>query len=221
VDLPLEAGQIHYLGTVLRLGVGDDVLIFNGIDGEWRSRIGVLARRAGHLTVTACVRPQEAEPDLWLLFAPLKRDATDLVIQKATELGASVLQPVLTDRGNTLRTNRERLLAIAIEAAEQCERLSVPALRDAAPLACILADWPPERRLYAAIERSAAAMMAPPHRAGLSALLVGPEGGFTERELDVLRACPFVEAVSLGRRILRAETAAIAGLVLLQAGPRR
>jgi 16S rRNA (uracil1498-N3)-methyltransferase len=166
------------------------------------------------------LRPQAAEPDLWLAFALLKRDATDLVVQKATELGAAAILPVLSARTNAARVNGERLAAIATEAAEQCERLSVPRIAPARPLAALLAEWPAERRLFAAVERSAAPHAGPAGPAP-AALLTGPEGGFTPAELDALASHPFVQPVSLGHFVLRAETAAIAGLALLLAPAAR
>lgn len=211
--VPATAAQAHYLGTVMRRAAGDPVVLFNGADGEWAARIATLRRDRAAFTVEHRLRPQTAEPDLWLLFAPLKRDATDLVAQKATELGVSRLQPVLTARTNAARVNLERLAAIAAEAAEQSERLTVPVLRPPRPLPEVLDDWPADRRLAAALERTEAPAIAAP----AGALLVGPEGGFTAAELDALRARPFVQPVSLGPRILRAETAVIAGLALLQA----
>jgi 16S rRNA (uracil1498-N3)-methyltransferase len=147
------------------------------------------------------------------VFAVLKRDATDLVVQKATELGVSALLPVFSARTNAARINLDRLSAIAREAAEQSERLTVPEVRAPAPLPDLLARWPSERGLAAAIERGGPARI--PHGSG--ALLVGPEGGFAAAELDALRAARFVSPISLGPRILRAETAVIAGLALLQA----
>jgi 16S rRNA (uracil1498-N3)-methyltransferase len=170
------------------------------------------------LAVETRLRAQAPESDLWLAFALLKRDATDLVAQKATELGASALLPVITERTNTERINTARMTAIAIEAAEQSERLTVPRIAAVRRLPELLADWPSERTLFAAIERSGAATLSLRQGAGTVALLVGPEGGFSERELDGLRARPFVVPVSLGPRILRAETASIAGLALLQIG---
>jgi 16S rRNA (uracil1498-N3)-methyltransferase len=160
------------------------------------------------------LRAQAAEPDLWLIFALLKRDATDLVVQKATELGVSALWPVLTARTGAQRVNLTRLHAIALEAAEQSERLTVPAIHEPRPLTVLLRSWPADRRLFVAAERSA----APPivATAELTALLVGPEGGFSAAELDALRERPLVTLVNLGPRILRAETAAIAGLARLQ-----
>src|SRR5262249_41693529 len=159
-------------------------------------------------------------PDLWLAFALLKRDATDLVVQKATELGVAELHPVLAERGNTQRTNAERLTAIATAAAEQSERLTVPKLHAPRPLVELLAAWPPERRLFAAIERTNAIEGSNPPpiaaTAGPRALLVGPEGGFSSAELDALLTHPLVKPPSLGPRILRAETACIVGLALLQ-----
>jgi 16S rRNA (uracil1498-N3)-methyltransferase len=208
------AAQAHYLGTVMRRGPGDRVLLFNGRDGEFGARIETIGRDRAGLRVECRTRIQAAEPDLWLAFALLKRDATDLVVQKATELGVAALLPVITERGNTHRMNTDRLTAIAIEASEQSERLTVPELHPPRALAVLLSGWPGERRLFAAIERSRAPRVAA--SPGPSALLVGPEGGFTPAELDALRAHPFVTPVSLGPRILRADTACIAGLALLQ-----
>lgn len=211
--VPATAGQAHYLSTVLRRGAGDPVVLFNGVEGEWRARIAGLRRRRVELAVERRLRAQTAEPDLWLLFALLKRDATDLVVRAATELGASAIRPVLTARTNGGRVNQERLAAIATEAAEQSERLTVPLLHPPAPLDHLLADWPAERRLAVAAERRDGG------RGGKSsALLTGPEGGFTGPELDALLRHPFVVPVSLGPRILRSETAAIAGLALLSEG---
>jgi 16S rRNA (uracil1498-N3)-methyltransferase len=222
VTPPLLAGgtitaspqQAHYLGTVMRCGPGDRLLLFDGRDGEFAARIEHIRRDRAELLVERLTRPQVPEPDLWLAFALLKRDATDLVVQKATELGVSELHPVITDRCSAHRMNAARLTAIAIEAAEQCERLSVPRLHPARPLATLLADWPVNRRLVVAMERSDAPRIAPGQDP--RGLLVGPEGGFTPAELDAMRSRPFVTAASLGPRILRAETACIAGLALLQ-----
>lgn len=209
----LSPGQAHYLAHVMRRGPGDQVVLFNGRDGEWTSRLARLRRDTAECEVEQALRPQMPEPDAWLLFAPLKRDATELVVEKATELGIGEIRPVVTARTNPRALNLERLDAIATEAAEQSERLSVP--RIAAPVALFeaLRAWPAERRLVAAIERQA----ADPVRAagGPCALLVGPEGGLTPAELDVLRRTPFIVPASLGPRILRAETASIAGLALL------
>jgi 16S rRNA (uracil1498-N3)-methyltransferase len=207
-----SSGQAHYLGGVMRLGPGDEVRLFNGRDGEWRAQISEIRRDRARVVVQARLRAQAAEPDLWLVFAPLKRDATDLVVQKATELGVSCLMPVFTLRTNAARVNLERLASIAMEAAEQSERLTVPELRPPVPLADLLAAWPLGRRLAAAIERGAPAPV--PQDSG--ALLVGPEGGFAPEELDALRAARFMSPISLGPRILRAETAVVAGLALLQ-----
>jgi 16S rRNA (uracil1498-N3)-methyltransferase len=196
----------------MRRAAGDPVLLFNGAEGEWHARIAALRKDRAEFAVSRLVRPQAPEPDLWLVFALLKRDATDLVVRQATELGVSVIQPVLTARTNAARANLERLAAIATEAAEQSERLTVPVLHPPVALAQLLARWPADRRLAVAIERG-----EHPGHARAGALLVGPEGGFAPAELDDVRRRPFVSPISLGRRILRAETAAIAGLALLQA----
>jgi 16S rRNA (uracil1498-N3)-methyltransferase len=210
IDVVGNAGQGHYLRNVLRRTTGDAVTLFNGRDGEFAAHIAQLRKSGITFRTASQIRPQAPEPDLILAFCLLKRDATDLVVQKATELGASALLPVLSDRTNIAAANPERLRAITIEAAEQCERLTVPSLHAPQSLAALLAGWPRERPLAAALERAE----APPPR-GQTALLVGPEGGFSPGELDALRAAPFIQAVSLGPRILRAETAAIAGLALL------
>ena len=213
-SITATAAQAHYLGTVMRRGPGDRLRLFNGRDGEFTARIASIRREHARLQVEQQLRPQMPEPDLWLAFALLKRDATDLVVQKATELGVAALLPIVTERSNTHRMNANRLAAVAVEAAEQCERLSVPELRAPQPLAALLAGWPANRPLFAAIERSAAPPIGPIN--GPRALLVGPEGGFTKAELDSLQQRTFVIPVSLGPRILRADTASIAGLALLQ-----
>jgi 16S rRNA (uracil1498-N3)-methyltransferase len=221
--VPATSGQAHYLGGVMRRAAGDFVTLFNGRDGEWSARIDGLRKDRATFIPTGQLRPQQTEPELWLAFAPLKRDATDLVAQKATELGATRLLPVLTARTNAARVNTARLLAIATEAAEQCERLALPDIAEPVPLAELLAGWPgrsdPPPPLFAAAERAAAPHLAMVggREGAAAALLVGPEGGFTPGELDALAARDFVRIVSLGPRILRAETAAIVGLALLQA----
>ena len=208
--------QARYLGTVLRARPNDTVHLFNGRDGEWLAHIATLQRDRLTLTVQHQRRRQLPEPDLWLVFALLKRDATDLVVQKATELGVSALHLVLTGRTNAARTNLDRLAAIATEAAEQSERLTIPTIQPPCMLLDLLAAWPTTRPLYAAIERAPDATPLRP-TSQPAALLVGPEGGFTPDELEAMRLHPFVTRVSLGPRILRAETACVAGLALLQA----
>jgi 16S rRNA (uracil1498-N3)-methyltransferase len=208
-------GQAHYLGSVMRRAIGETIHLFNGRDGEWAGRIAALSRGKAAFAVETLVRPQAADADLWLMFAVLKRDTTDLVVQKATELGVSMLLPVFTERTNASRINLDRLRTIAIEAAEQSERLTIPAFRPARQLPDCLADWPPDRALFVALERADVQPLTP--SSGPAGLLVGPEGGFGPRDHTMLDRCRFVRPVSLGPRILRAETAAIAGLVLLQA----
>ncbi len=208
------AGQAHYLGTVMRRGAGEPVRLFNGRDGEWSGRLETLRKNKARFLVEALRRPQAEEGALVLMFALLKRDTTDLVVQKATELGVSDLRPVITERTNAARTNEDRLRTIAIEAAEQCERLTVPVVHPPTGLADALAAWPADRPLFCALERADAPPLRPASWAGL---LVGPEGGFGPRDHALLERAAFVRAVSLGPRVLRAETAAIVGLALLQA----
>jgi len=208
-------GQAHYLGGVMRRTMGDPIQLFNGRDGEWTGRIAALSRGKAAFAVETLLRPQSPDADLWLMFAALKRDTTDLVVQKATELGVSTLLPVFTERTNAGRVNLDRLRTIAIEAAEQSERLTVPTFRPARQLHDSLAEWPAERALFVALERADAQPLTP--ASGPAGLLIGPEGGFGPRDHTALDRCRFVRPVSLGPRILRAETAAIVGLALLQA----
>lgn len=198
----------------MRRGAGDALRLFNGRDGEWRAVIRETTRRGARLEVERLLRPQAAEPDLWLLLSIIKRDALEWAVEKATELGVSDIHPVITARSQPARPSPERLRAIAVEAAEQCERLTVPAIHAPAPLETVLHGWPASRPLVAAIERQDAA--GPPPPLAQAGLLIGPEGGFDPRELDGMRRLPFLVAASLGPRILRAETAAIVGLALLQ-----
>jgi len=224
VPVPLIAGQAvaasrdqtHYLGAVMRAGIGEAVLLFNGVHGEWRCRIDSLAKAGAALVPECQTRPQMPDPDLWLLAAPLKRDRTDLVAEKAAELGVSRLWPVFTRRTNAGRVNVERMRAHLIEASEQTERLSVPELMEPAPLDKALTQWPAGRSLLFLDESGGGPPLAGAIPAGPAALLVGPEGGFTPEERRFLMERPYTIAVGLGPRILRAETAAIAALAVWQ-----
>lgn len=229
---PLGEGQHHYVRNVMRRAKGDALVVFNARDGEFSGLLETLTKKTGVVRLGARLRAPATASDLWLLFAPVKRAAMETIAQKATELGASRLQPVVTERTNAGRINDERLAAIAVEAAEQCGRLSVPEVAAPARLPDILDAWEhPRRLLYcdeAGDEPDAPwggeegrappmldALAAAP--AGLWAVLIGPEGGFSPDERARLRAAPFVTPVSLGPRILRADTAAIAALTLFQA----
>ncbi len=220
ISLPVSAGQAHYLLSVMRLKRGDELAVFNGRDGEFEARIAEAGRRVCSLALGERRRKQRSEGDLWLCFAPVKRARLDYLVEKATELGASELRPVITARTVVDRLNLGRLRANAIEAAEQSERLTVPALRDPVKLDALIASWPSGRRLVfcdetgqsPAIAGAVAAVGSAP-----CAVLIGPEGGFDDSELDLLRRLPFVCAVGLGPRVLRADTAALAALAVVQA----
>lgn len=228
VAAPLEAGaavalspeQAHYALGVLRLGEGDSLLAFNGRDGEWRCTLKPQGRRAASLICADQTRPQTRTPDITLAFAPIKGDRVDAIAEKATELGAAVLQPVITDRTIVRKVRADRLAARCVEAAEQTGRLCVPAVREAATLEVWLAGRDGARLLVFADEAGGAAPMAQAlaGRTGPADLLIGPEGGFTPGERRRICDNPGALAVSLGPRILRADTAAFAGLALLQAG---
>jgi 16S rRNA (uracil1498-N3)-methyltransferase len=218
--LPLDRAQAHYLTTVLRRKPGAGVLVFNGRDGEWSAELEGRKRDVA-LCLGAKVRDQTAPADLHYLFAPLKSARLDYMVQKAVEMGASRLQPVLTRHGQVARVNLERMRANAIEAAEQCGILSLPEIAAPVDLTRLLADRDPARTIVfcdegAEVANPLAALSALPPRSPL-AVLVGPEGGFAEDERAALRKLPNVVRIGLGPRILRADTAAVAALAIVQA----
>ena len=214
-NVAASTDQAHYLRTVLRCASGDAVRLYNGTDGEWLARLSFPRRDAVSLHIETALRPQQHETGPWLVFALLKRDATDLIVRQAVELGVSRLLPVMTERTNASRVNGERLRAIAIEAAEQSERLTIPDIDPLQRLDTVLDNWPATRQLLVAFERSwSGAAMATSH-IGAVALLIGPEGGFTPTERERLCRFDFVTPISLGPFVLRAETAAAAGLAQL------
>ena len=216
----LDGDRTHYIKNVMRRAIGAEVGLFNGRDGEWLGHVGGYGKGSAEIVLDSQRRPQAASPDIWLAFAPIKRQRIDFIAEKATELGVSVLWPVVTRRSEPLRVNTERLTNIAIEAAEQTERLDIPEVREAVQLDKALAAWPSDRTLFVCAEAGAARPIAEAvaARKGVPAgFLIGPEGGFASVELDALRKLPFVVAVGLGPRLLRAETAAIAALACWQA----
>jgi 16S rRNA (uracil1498-N3)-methyltransferase len=202
---------------VMRLAVGDAIHLFNGRDGEWRATLTVAAKRGAIATCQTQTRALHLPPDLWLLFAPIKKARTDFIVEKAVELGVARIQPVQTRHTNSERIRQDRLQAHAVEAAEQCGATYVPEVADLVALDRLLAQWPGGRRLYWCDEKAAGqpATLAP--ATGPAAILIGPEGGFSTEEAQRLRARPDTVALSLGPRILRADTAAVAAITLWQA----
>jgi 16S rRNA (uracil1498-N3)-methyltransferase len=217
-SLPLDEAQSRYLGAVMRLSVGDELLVFNGRDGEWRARVAAAGKRAATLAVETRTRPQASGPDLDLVVALLKRARLETIVEKAAELGAARVRPVITHRTNADHTRVERLRAIATEAAEQTGRLDVPAVLEPVKLEPMLADWEPGRRLLFCDEAGEAApVLEAVDGGGPWAILIGPEGGFSPGERQLLRGLPFTVPATLGPRILRADTAAISAMTLWQA----
>jgi 16S rRNA (uracil1498-N3)-methyltransferase len=214
-DVPLDSAAAHYLRHVMRLTDGAPLLLCDDISGEWLARLQHDGKRGARAVAEQLLRPREAVPDIWLCFAPVKKAQLDWLVEKATELGAARLVPVITERTIVDRVNLDRLGSIAREAAEQCGRTALPALAAPIKLPNLLADWPPDRALLFADELGGdPALAACSAAASPAAWLTGPEGGFTDRERALIIAHRAVRRVSLGPRILRAETAALAALAL-------
>ena len=215
--VPLDRDQAHYLFGVMRQKAGGLVALFNGVDGEWTSEITQAGKKSGELTCKEQTKPLQMPPDLWLVFAPIKKARTDFIVEKAAEMGAARIMPVSTDFTNSERIRQDRLQAHAVEAAEQCGGTYVPEVTDIQKLTKLLDDWPDGRHLMFCDEalvgaQETLAQVGP----GPWAILIGPEGGFSDAERQRLHALPFTHPVSLGPRILRADTAAVAALTVWQ-----
>ncbi len=225
VDQPLAPGQAvrlspdqaHYLTGVMRLTAGAPLLLFNGKDGEWRATLADASKRGAIAVPDARTKPLHLPPDLWLLFAPIKKARTDFIVEKAVELGAARILPVQTRHTNSDRIRQDRLQAHALEAAEQCGATYVPEVTDLHHLDKLLASWPTDRRLYWCDETALGQPATITTTTGPAAILIGPEGGFSADEAAKLRGKPHVTPLSLGPGILRADTAAVAALTLWQA----
>ena len=215
VAIALDANQANYLGNVLRLGVGAELLVFDGLSGEWLAHIADAGKKRMTLAVDRQTRESESIPDVWLAFAPVKRAQTDWLVEKSTELGVARLIPVMTQRTVTERVRLDRLESIAIEAAEQCGRTRVPQIVEPTSLKRLIEELDPARHLYFADE-GGGEPVASTFAEGPALILVGPEGGFTEEERQLVRGSG-ASAISLGPRILRAETAALAALAAFMA----
>lgn len=216
-SVPLDKSQAHYLFGVMRLGVGAQVLLFNGHDGEWRAEVVEAGKRGGVLQCAAPTKPLQVPPDLWLIFAPIKKARTDFIVEKAAEMGARRIVPVQTEFTNAGRVQRDRLQAHAVEAAEQCGATFVAEVAEMVKLDRLIDQWDTARSLMFCDEALAGT------DAGLGqsgsgpwGILIGPEGGFSERERNRLRGLEYAKAVTLGPRILRADTAAVAAMTVWQ-----
>lgn len=213
--LRIDGPKAHYLVSVMRMKTGDPVKLFDDRTGEWLGVAASVGKRDVTLDVTEMLRPREAVPDLWLVFAPIKKGPVDWLVEKACELGVDRLLPVITHRTVVDRLNLDRLRANMIEAAEQCGRTALPGIVEPVKLAALLREWPKGRTIFFADETGgAAAAAAMRARRGPAAILIGPEGGFDSAEREAIRACPDAVGVALGPRILRAETAAAAAISL-------
>ena len=218
ITLPRESS--HYLIEVMRMQAGDSVAVFDGANGEWEAVIDDPHRKQAKLTAQRQVRPQETVPDLWLLFAPIKQGRIDFIAEKACELGVAHVKPVITQRTIVNRVPVDRLNANMVEAAEQCGRTALPTISEPVQLDKLLASWPEERALLFCDETGGAPMLEALKdrpRGVPAAILIGPEGGFTDAEREKIRAIPSAIPLSLGPRILRADTAAVAAIALWQA----
>lgn len=216
VEVDLDAAHANYLGNVMRKGAGDELLVFDGRSGEWLATIAEAGKKRMSLAIERQTREAETLPDLTLAFAPVKRAQTDWLVEKATELGIFRLQPVMTQRTIAERVRLERMEAIAIEAAEQCGRTLIPEIAEPLGLAQFLECRSAAVPLYFADE-AGGADAASALKPGPAIILIGPEGGFTDEEREAVRSAPFAAAISLGPRILRAETAALAAITAYMA----
>ncbi|MDE4174836.1 16S rRNA (uracil(1498)-N(3))-methyltransferase [Phaeobacter sp. PT47_59] len=217
--IPVDRDQAHYLFGVMRQGVGARVALFNGRDGEWLAEVAEAGKRGGALICLEQSRPLQMPPDLWLLFAPIKKARTDFIVEKAAEMGAARILPVQTEFTNSERIRQDRLQAHAVEAAEQCGGTFVPEVADLQKLSRLLDHWPEVRQLMFCDEAevgNALQLAAASHKGAPWAILIGPEGGFSEAERKRLHAMAQSHVVSLGPRILRADTAAVAAMTLWQ-----
>jgi 16S rRNA (uracil1498-N3)-methyltransferase len=218
VQVRLDGNPANYLARVMRVAAGDTVILCDDLTGEWAARVAEVGKRDVLLEVAQKLREREAVPDFMLCAALLKKDRFDLVLEKATELGAAHIQPVLTRRCVADKLNMERARAVVTEAAEQCARTALPEISEPVKLEALLRDWPQDRALFFADESGGEpAAQAFAARSGPAALLVGPEGGFDDAERAAVRAQPQARAIALGPRILRGETATIAAVALWMA----
>ena len=216
-SIPLSRDQAHYLFGVMRLSVGAHVLLFDGQTGEWLTEVVEAGKRGGTLSCVEQIKPLQMPPDLWLMFAPIKKARTDFIVEKAAEMGAARIMPVQTDFTNSERIRQDRLQAHAVEAAEQCGGTFVPEVTDLQKLDRLLAEWPEDRQLMFCDEaRVGEALGLGDVSRGPWAILIGPEGGFSDAERNRLSALAQARVVSLGPRILRADTAAVAAMTLWQ-----
>ncbi|WP_170562504.1 16S rRNA (uracil(1498)-N(3))-methyltransferase [Ruegeria atlantica] len=217
-SVPLTRDQAHYLFGVMRLSVGGQVALFNGQDGEWLTEVTEAGKRGGVLTCLEQTKPLQLPPDLWFLFAPIKKARTDFIVEKAAEMGVAQIMPVQTEFTNSERIRQDRLQAHAVEAAEQCGGTFVPGVATLQRLDRVFDSWPEDRQLMFCDEAEvgSALRLAANEKGQPWAILIGPEGGFSDRERARLSALPFAHVVSLGPRILRADTAAVAALTMWQ-----
>ena len=215
----LSEEQSHYLKNVMKLQVGDTFLCFDGQSGEFNAQLAEIGKKQSYITIQRKTRPFQAVPDIWLLFAPVKKDNTDFILQKATELGVRKIIPILTRYTISEKIKKERYIAQTIEASEQCRRTDIPEISDIAKFSDLWQTWDKNRKLYFMDETLNGLPVAQAFQKAKApcAVLVGPEGGFSPEELKTLRGLPFARGVKLGNRILRAETAVVAALSCWQA----